>query len=91
MFQAKQSSEQRFGNDIEYKVILLKELSKVFRNMSSDFCQAIAAVVQLYFIFNIFYPPEADDLCQFLQRILCNFMDGDGARNSKGVVKKCFP
>ena len=34
MFQAKQSSEQRFGNDIEYKVILLKDLSKVFRNMS---------------------------------------------------------
>ena len=144
MYQAKQSSEQRFGNDIEYKVILLKELSKVFRNKSEkilfvdgkdeigagandqqpnlfifkqsslgideyvekliisvrvgekvlfntpDFCQAIAAVVQLYFIFNIFYPPEADDICQFLQRILCNFMDGDGARNSKGVVKKCF-
>ena len=141
---AKEIAELHCGNDVDYKVFLLRELGILFKNkpeklifldgvddksvgpndqqpnvfitrqntMGMDeyeekvevsvrigdkvlfkgvgLSQAIAACIQLHFIFNMHYPQEADDLSQFCQRILCNFGDHDGARNKKGAVKKCF-
>lgn len=52
--------------------------------------QALAAVIQLSFVFNLMYPVEADDLFNFLQRVLASFGPVDGARNAKGHVKKNF-
>ena len=52
--------------------------------------QAIAGVTQLYFSFNLMYPPDIDDILQFNERIMCNFGTDDGARNPKQTVKKCF-
>ena len=66
----------RIGEKIIFKYISLAE--------------AVAGVIQMYFSFNLLYPPEADDLCQFMERILCNFGSPDGARNKKGVIKKSF-
>ena len=51
---------------------------------------ALAGCIQLYFCFHQYYPEEADDFYQFVQRICCNFGDQDGANNKKGVIKKCF-
>ena len=60
----------------------------IFKDIS--LAEAVAGVIQMYFSFNLLYPPEADDLCQFMERILCNFGSPDGARNKKGVIKKSF-
>ena len=60
----------------------------IFKDIS--LAEAVAGVIQMYFSFNLLYPPEADDLCQFMERILCNFVYPDGARNKKWVIKKSF-
>ena len=60
----------------------------IFKDIS--LAEAVAGVIQMYFSFNLLYPPEADDLCQFMERILCNFGSPDGARNKKWVIKKSF-
>ena len=140
----KQQYENKTGNDILYKIFLIRDLGRLFKAMSEklifidgednlsnganetepnilvvkknnfgmddyeekvDIClrvgtkiihqnvsltQALAGCIQLYFCFNIYYPAEADCLFQFVQRILCNFGDQDGARNKKGVVRKGF-
>ena len=55
-----------------------------------SYTEAIAAVVQLYFVMNLLYPPECDDLCQFMQRIAVNFGAHDGARNKRNQTRKVF-
>ena len=52
--------------------------------------EALAGVIQVYFSFNILYPPDSDDFLQFVERIICNFGSDDGARNKKNMVKKEF-
>ena len=70
-------------------VISLRVGNKVlFQDVSLS--EALAGCIQLYFCFHQYYPEEADDLYQFVQRICCNFGDQDGANNKKGVIKKCF-
>ena len=60
----------------------------VFKDIS--FAEAAAGLIQLYHVFNLQYPPMADDVYQFMQRILCHFGPKEGARNAKNVVKKWF-
>ena len=60
----------------------------IFKNVS--FPEAFAGLIQLIFSLNLEYPEEADDFCQFLQRILCNFGKTEGARNKKNIVKKNY-
>ena len=55
------------------------------------FSQALAGCIQLYFCFHSYYPEEADDLFNVVQRICCNYGDWlEGANNKKGLVKKGF-
>ena len=55
-----------------------------------SFTEAIAATIELYFVMNLLYPPECDDLCQFLQRIVLIFGAPEGARNKRNQTKKAF-
>ena len=52
-------------------------------------CQALAAMLEITFAFNLLYDIAVDDICNFLQRILAN-LDYDGARNKKGATRKKF-
>ena len=49
--------------------------------------EALAGLIQLYFCFNLLYPPAADDLMQVWERMICQFGSKDDARNKKGIVK----
>ena len=51
---------------------------------------ALASVIELAFVFNLMFPKDADDIFQFVQRILANYGPVDGARNAIGKVKKPF-
>ena len=140
----KESTELHFGNDILYKIHLIQELAKVFKNDEEkvifvdgrddkkkgpgeqepnifvikkdalgqtehdqnviislrigekvvfkdiSFAEAVAGLIELYHVFNLQYPPKADDTYQFLQRILCSFGPSEGARNQRNVVKKWY-
>ena len=52
--------------------------------------EALAAVIQISFSFNLLYPQDADDVFNFVQRILANFGPVEGARNAKNQVKRNF-
>ena len=52
--------------------------------------QGLAAVIQLCFVFNMMYPNSADEIFNFVQRLLAKFGPSDGARNMKGQLKKRF-
>ena len=41
-------------------------------------------------MFNIVYPSSADEIFNFVQRLLAKFGPSDGARNLKGQLKKRF-
>ena len=60
----------------------------IFSDVS--FTDAFAGLIQLIFSLNLEFPEDADDFCQFLQRILCNFGNIEGARNKKNAVKKNY-
>ena len=66
----------RIGEKVVYKDISLSE--------------AVAGLIELYFVFNLQYPAKCDDTYQFLQRIFCSFGPAEGARNQKGVIKKWY-
>ena len=51
---------------------------------------ALASGIELAFVFNLMFPKDADDIFQFVQRILANYGPADGARNSMGKVKRPF-
>ena len=55
-----------------------------------SFTQGLAAVLQLSFVFHLLYPSDADEIFNFVQRMLAKFGPSDGAKNVKGVLKKRF-
>ena len=75
-FEKKVSINLRIGSKIIFKDISLPE--------------ALAGLIEIYFIFNLLYPPEADDILQFTERIICGFGSRDGDRNQKSLVKKRY-
>ena len=56
----------------------------------TSFAEAGAGLIELYHVFNLQYPTKADDGCQFMQRILCNFGPKKGARIKRNLVKKWY-
>ena len=60
----------------------------IFENVT--LCQGLAAIIQITFSFNLMYPNQADDMFNYVQRILARFGPVDGARNNKDHVKKNF-
>ena len=76
--------------DFEKKVMINIRIGDkvVFQDISLP--EAVAGLVQIYFCFNLLYPPEVDDSMQFLERIVCNFGSTDGARNKRNSVKKGY-
>ena len=52
--------------------------------------QGLAAVIQLCFVFHLLYPSDADEIFNFVQRLLAKFGPSDGAKNMKGQLKKRF-
>ena len=52
--------------------------------------QGLAAVIQLCFVFHLLYPSDADEIFNFVQRLLAKFGPSDGAKNIKGQLKKRF-
>ena len=66
----------RFGEKIVFK--------------DTSFAEAGAGLIELYHVFNLQYPTKADDGCQFMQRILCNFGPKKGARIKRNLVKKWY-
>ena len=51
---------------------------------------ALAAAVEIAFVFNLCYDKEADSTVNFVQRILGGFGPDEGARNEKGMVKGSY-
>lgn len=80
------------ASDFAEEVVVGVRIGDVSLYSDIGFTEAIAAVVQLYFVMNIHYPPECDDVYQFLQRIACKYGCGfdDGARNRRNQTRKCF-
>ena len=83
--------QNTFGVE-EFDVKVMINLRIGDKTVFSDltFSQALAGVVQLYFCFNLLYPPELDDTLQFLERIVCCFGSQDGARNKMNGIRKGF-
>lgn len=52
--------------------------------------QGLATILQISFAFNLLYEVTADDMFNYLQRILAKFGPVDGARNAKNRVRKNF-
>ena len=144
MKRVKDRAEEKHGNDIMYKVFLVRDLAKLFKNKPQRILfidtedekifgpeitqpnifitrknvlgegeheeivmmnvrigdkivfkdvslpEAFAGLIQLIFCLNLQFPDDADDICQFVQRIICNFGTKDGARNKKNDVKKNY-
>ena len=61
----------------------------VYRDLSLP--EALAALIQIFFCFNLLFPEDSDDIFQFVQRIACNYKTKEeGAKNKKGVLKKSY-
>ena len=61
----------------------------VYRDLTLP--EALAALTQTFFCFNLLFPEDSDDIFQFVQRIACNYKTKEeGAKNKKGVLKKSF-
>ena len=74
--------------DVKVSIILRIGDNIVFSDLT--LAQALAGVGQMYFCFNLLYPPEVADSLQFLERIVCCFGSQDGARNKKNGIRKGF-
>ena len=85
------TKQKTFGEtDYDEKVILNLRIGDkiVWKDVSLP--EALAGIVQVYFCFNLLYPPEVDDFLQFAERIICNFGSDGGARNKRNSIKKGF-
>ena len=51
---------------------------------------AFAALIQIYYVCNVNYPSKADDVFQFIQRMLCQVGPAEGAKNERNQVKKWY-
>ena len=51
---------------------------------------ALAAVIEIYFSFNLCYDTQADSTLNFIQRIIAGFGSKEGSRNKLNKVKKSF-
>ena len=78
------------NDDYEHEFVMRVRIGEKVLYPSVNLPQAIASVVALYFVMNLEYPPEADNLLQFLQRYVLNFGKEEGARNRRGVIKHPF-
>ena len=76
--------------EFEEKIIIHLRIGDkvVWRDISLP--EALGGIIQVYFSFNLLYPPDVDDILQFIERIVCNFGSDDGARNKKNTIKKGF-
>ena len=82
--------DQKGESDYEEALVISVRVGSttVFDDVSLS--QGLAAVIQLCFVFNIVYPSSADEIFNFVQRLLAKFGPSDGARNLKGQLKKRF-
>ena len=78
------------GEDFEKKVVIsvMSGNTMIFENIG--FSEALAAVIEIYFIFNHCYDRDVDSSLNFIQRVLGGFGDLEGARNAKGNVKSSY-
>ena len=76
------------GNEREYVIKVRVGDKLVYQNPSLT--EAIASLISLYFVFNLQYPPECDNLLNLIQRYFLVFGDLEGCRNRKGQVKGAF-
>ena len=78
------------GEDFEKKVVVsvMNGNTVVFDDIG--FSEALAAVVEIYFIFNHCYDKDADSTLNFIQRVIGGFGDLEGARNAKGNLKSSY-
>ena len=60
----------------------------VFKDVSLPV--AFAALIQIYYVCNVNYPSKADDVFQFIQRMLCQVGPAEGAKNERNQVKKWY-
>ena len=80
----------KFGEgDHEETVVISVKVGRttIFEDVS--LCVGLA-VIQLSFVFHLLYPISADDIFNYVQRILGKFGPSEGAKNMKGQVKKRF-
>ena len=82
--------DQRGENDYEEAIVISVRVGTTTIFDEVSLTQGLAAVIQLCFVFHLMYPNEADDIFNFVQRILAKFGPSDGAKNMKGKVKKRF-
>ena len=68
------------GGDFPHKVIIsvMAGNSSIFQDIGLS--AAIAAVLEIYFSFNLHFDKDCDDTLNFLQRVIGGFGDQDGAR-----------
>ena len=76
------------NNEEDFVISVRVGNTVVFEGVS--LCQGLAAIIQITFCFNLLYPPKADDIFNYIQRILARFGPVNGARNNKDHVKKNF-
>ena len=76
--------------DYEYSMVFSVRVGSTLVFDQVSLTEGFAAVIQICFCFNLLYPQSADDVFNFVQRVLANFGPVDGSRNAKNQVKKNF-
>ena len=80
-----------FGEaEFEEKIVINLRIGDKVISKDLSLPESVAGLIQVFFSFNLCYPPEVDDLLQFMERILCGFGAADGARNKRNTVKKGY-
>ena len=80
-----------FGEaEFEEKIVISLRIGDKLVSKDITLPESVAGLIQVFFSFNLCYPPEVDDLLQFMERILCGFGAADGARNKRNTVKKGY-
>ena len=80
-----------FGEaEFEEKIVISLRIGDKLVSKDITLPESVAGLIQVFFSFNLCYPPEVDDHLQFMERILCGFGAADGARNKRNTVKKGY-
>ena len=77
-------------SDYDYKLKISLRVGNTIIFDDISLVDAFSGLIQVIFSFNLMYPVEADDMFQFVQRIMASFGPTDGARNKSGKIRKPF-
>ena len=78
------------GRDFEKSLMISVRVGNAVFFKELSLCEALGALLEITFSFNLMYDATVDNIFNFLQRDLAGLENMDGARNKKGFTKKPY-